>query len=406
MTLKQKLVERLREGTRFIYFVINHFIEDDCPYRASALAFTTLLAIVPLMSVGFAILSSFPVFHDLSTPTQNFIFDNFVPATGKAIQNYLQLFATQVAKLSILGVIVLFVSALLVMYTIERSMNKIWRVSSPRQGVSAFLLYWTILSLTPILLGLSLAASSYFFSMPFFKNYETPSLLLRYIPFLLSFIGFTFLYVVVPNCPVRLTHGLYGAFIATLLFESAKQAFAFYLTQYNTYQLLYGAFATIPIFFLWIYWVWLITLLGAEISYALSVHHQRRQGRALDGFSHALLWLYQLWIAQLAGEGITLEKLINASDQPFAVDIGVMLKQLAEVQLIQTTRNGHFILSRDLTHITLYELVELLPYRLPNIIEISELPIAHRWHDQIRDADSHLQQTLKINLDELFRHET
>ena len=151
--------------------------------------------------------------------------------------------------------------------------------------------------------------------------------------------------------------------------------------------------------------MWLITLLGAEISYALSVHHQRRQGRALDGFSHALLWLYQLWIAQLAGEGITLEKLINASDQPFTVDIGVMLRQLADVQLIQVTRNGHFILSRDLTHITLYELVELLPYRLPNIIEISELPIAHRWHDQIRDADSHLQQTLKINLDELFRHE-
>ena len=407
MTLKQKLMEKLTEGKRFIYFVVNHFIEDDCPYRASALAFTTLLALVPLMSVGFAILSSFPVFNNLTGPAQNFIFENFVPATGKIIQNYLQLFAMQVTKLSIFGIAILFITALLVMYTIERSMNKIWRVSTPRQGVSAFLLYWTILSLTPFLLGLSIAASSYFFSMPFIQDYQAPSLLLRYVPFFLSFIGFTFLYVVVPNCPIRLIHGIYGALVATLLFESAKKAFAFYLTQYNTYQLLYGAFATIPIFFLWVYWVWLITLLGAEISYALSVHHQRRQGREVDGFSHALLWLYQLWLAQIEGKGVRLETLINASKQPFAVDIGDMLSQLADLQLIHTTAEGEFLLSRDLTHVTLYELLELLPYRLPNETELmfSELPIAMRWHDQIKHADADLQQSLSISLDVLFRNQ-
>ena len=408
MNLKQKFIYKYIEGKRFLLFVIDHFIDDDCPYRASALAFTTLLAIVPLMSVGFAVLSSFPVFQNLADPVQNFIFDNFVPATGKVIQNYLQLFALQVSKLSIFGVSVLFITALLVMYTIERSMNKIWRVSSPRQGVSAFLLYWAILSLSPILLGLSLAASSYFFSMPFVQGYEAPYLILSVVPYLLSFIGFTFLYVVVPNCPVRIIHGIYGAFIATLLFESAKKAFAYYLTQYNTYQLLYGAFATIPIFFLWIYWVWLITLIGAEISYALSVHHQRRQGIRLDGFSHALLWLYHLWIAQLAGHGVTLEKLINASEQPFAVDIDEMLTKFLDLQLIQVTSDGHYILSRDLAYLTLYELLQLLPYRLPNLAELtaSELPQAHHWHEHIKQADIHLQQTLSLTLEHLFRTES
>ena len=89
MTLKQKIMDKLVECKRFVSFVINHFIEDDCSYRASALAFTSLLAIVPMMSVGFAILSSFPVFQDITTPAQDFIFENFVPATGKVVQNYI-----------------------------------------------------------------------------------------------------------------------------------------------------------------------------------------------------------------------------------------------------------------------------------------------------------------------------
>ncbi|WP_133128393.1 YihY family inner membrane protein [Legionella nagasakiensis] len=406
-TINQKLAVKLTESKRFILFVIHHFIEDDCTYRASALAFTTLLAIVPLMSVGFTILSTFPVFYELRGPLQDFIFENFVPATGKVIQEYLQLFATQVSKLSMLGVLFLFITALLVMYTIERSMNKIWRVNSPRQGVSAFLLYWAILSLAPFLLGLSLAASSYFFSIPFIKGYHAPLFLLSCIPFLLSLIGFTFLYVVVPNCQVKLRHGLYGALIATALFESAKQAFVYYLSQYNTYQLLYGAFATIPIFFLWIYWVWLITLIGAEITYALAVHYQRRQGMPLDGFSQALLWMHCLWLAQQEGKSVPLERLINASNQPFAVEIGDMLAILSAQKLIQTTSEDHYVLSRDLTHLTLYEFLHLLPYRISNAEKLaaSDSPIAKRWHTQILSSDKQLRQSLNINLDELFRDE-
>ena len=404
ISFKHTLREKLLEGRRFIEFVVNHFLEDDCTYRASALAFTTLLAIVPLMSVGFSVLSSFPVFSNLATPIQNFIFDNFVPTTGKAVQNYLTLFATQVSKLSIVGVIFLFVTALLVMYTIEGSMNKIWRVSSPRKGVSAFLLYWAILSLSPVLLGLSVAASSYFFSLLFIQGGNTHFIFLPYIPFFLSLVGFTFLYAVVPNCQVKLHHAIYGAIVSTILFESAKHGFAYYLTRYDTYQLLYGAFAMVPIFFIWIYWVWLITLLGAEISYALSVHHQRRQGVKIDGFTHVLLWIHELWLAQLEGRGVTLETLINVSNQPFAVDIGVMLNKLIALKIIKTTTDGQYILSRDLSHLSLYELMQLLPYRLPSRIDLdtTESPVAKLWYETIHSADQTLEQLLKINLDDLF----
>ena len=406
MNVTQKLTEKLAEGKRFIYFVARHFIEDDCPYRASALAFTTLLAIVPLMSVGFAILSTFPAFQNLAAPIQDFIFANFVPTTGKIIQDYLQIFASQVSKLSAVGVIFLFIVALLVMYTIESAMNKIWRVSSSRHGIPAFLLYWAIVSLAPFFLGLSLAVSSYFLSTPFFASHDTPALL-SYIPFLCSLAGFTFLYAVVPNCQVRILHSLCGGVIAALLFESAKQSFVYYLTHYNTYQLLYGAFATVPLFFAWIYWVWLITLLGAEISYAFSMHHQRRTGIPLDGFSHALLWLYQLRLAQLEGKGLTIDALINASAQAYTVDVGEMLKLLTALQLIKTTSDDHYLLSRDLSQLTLYDLAQLLPYRLPNLSELAnqEGPLARRWQTQIQKADAHLKRTFTISLEQLFRDE-
>lgn len=404
MHLSQKLKDRLEEGKCFINFVVHHFIEDDCIYRASALTFTTLLAIVPLMAVSFAILSTFPVFQDLANPLQNFIFANFVPATGQIIQEYLQSLATQVSKLSIMGVFFLFSIALLVMYTIESAMNKIWRISSSRHGLSAFLLYWAIVSLAPVLLGLSILISSYILSLPFLASNNTPTLF-SYLPFLFSFAGFTFLYVIVPNCPVRFLHGLYGGLIAALLFESAKIAFAYYLTHYHTYQILYGAFATVPIFFIWIYWVWFITLLGAEISYAFSVHHQRRPGLPLDGFSHALLCLYRLSLAQLEGKELTIDELINASQQAYAIDVGHILQQLIDLKLIKKTSNGHYILSRDLNHFTLYELTKLLPYRLPSLAELldHEDMITSGWQKQIQQADKQLKETLKISLGQLFQ---
>lgn len=406
MNWKTRLIDRFYAGDRFVRFVIQHFIQDDCTYIASALAFTSLLAVVPLMSVGLAVFSSFPVFQGMADPLQNFIFENFVPATGKVVQVYLQQFASQVSKLSIWGVAFLIITALLVMFTIEQAMNKIWRVSASRRGVPAFLLYWAILSLAPVMLGLSIAASSYLFSIPLLVDHQAPSFLFHWSPFFLSLIGFNFLYIVVPNCSVKFRHALCGGLFAAVLFETAKQAFAYYLINYNTYELLYGAFATVPIFFVWIYWVWIITLLGAEISYALSVHHQRRGGKSLDGFSHALLWLHQLWVAQQNGKGLTFNDLVDASNQPFAVDVDEMLHQLIQQGLVHATANGEYMLSRDLSQVSLYNLTQKLPYRLPTHIELqySKSSIAEQWRAAFRKNDEGLQKSLNIDLEELFKH--
>jgi membrane protein len=408
MNWKARLTYHFYACDRFVRFVIQHFIKDDCAYIASALAFTTILAVVPLMSVGLSVFSTFPIFQNLADPVQNFIFDNFVPASGKIVQTHLQQFASQVSKLSVWGVAFLIITALLVMFTIERAMNKIWRVSSSRHGVPAFLIYWAIISLAPVILGLSLAASSYLISMPMLVAHQPPSILLHSSPAFLSLIGFTFLYVVVPNCPVKIHHAFWGALVATILFESAKQAFAYYLIRYNTYELLYGAFATVPIFFIWVYWVWIITLLGAEVSYAFSVHHQRRDGKSLDGFSHALLWLHQLWLAQQTGKGLTFNELVDASKQPFAVDVDEMINSLIYNELIHATADGHYMLSRDLGQITLYDLTQLLPYRLPTHMELNyaKSSLAQQWELAFRKNDEDLQKSLNINLEQLFNNQS
>ncbi len=405
MNWKNRLMDRWYACDRFARFVIQHFIQDECAYIASALAFASLLAVVPLMSVGFTVFSSFPVFHGLADPVQNFIFDNFVPSTGKIVQGYLQQFSSQATKLSIFGIIFLMCTALLVMFTIERAMNKIWRVSSSRHGSAAFLLYWAILSLAPILLGLSLAASSYLFSIPLLVNHPAPSFLLHCAPFIFSLIGFSFLYVIVPNCSVKIRHAFGGGLIAAILFETAKKGFAYFLSNFNAYELLYGAFAAIPLFFIWVYWVWIITLLGAEISYAFSVHHQRRSGTSLDGFSHALLWLYELWIARQNGKGLTFNELIDVCNQPFAVDVDEMLNVLIRHELIHATADGHYMLSRDLNEISLYTLTQLLPYRLPTHLELhySKSSIVEQWRAVFKQHDKELQKSLDINLEDLFK---
>ncbi|BCA94496.1 UPF0761 membrane protein [Legionella antarctica] len=405
MEFKARIINQFYSCDRFFRFVIQHFIQDECAYIASALAFTSLLAVVPLMSVGFAIFSTFPVFHGLADPVQNFIFDNFVPSTGKIIQGYLQQFSSQVTKLSTWGLVFLIITALLVMFTIENAMNKIWRINNSRHGVPAFLLYWAILSLAPVMLGLSLVASSYLFSIPLLIDHHAPSFLLHLTPFLFSLVGFTFLYMIVPNCPVKFRHAFWGGLFAAVLFETAKKGFAYFLTRFDTYELLYGAFASVPIFFIWIYWVWLITLLGAEISYAFSVHHQRRGGKALDGFSHALLWLYHLWIVQQIGKGLTFNELIDSSSQPFSVDVDEMINALIYQELIHATAEGHYMLSRDLNQVTLYDLTQLLPYRLPTDLELqySKSSLAEQWRAAFRRNDEELQKSLSISLEELFK---
>jgi membrane protein len=275
--LSRSLLQAYQSIDNFFKQIIRQFAKDNCSLRAAALAFTSLLSIVPLMTVSFTVMSAFPFFRGLGGQLQNFIFHNFVAASAEVIQGNLQRFASQAANLSTTGIIFLVVTAVLMVFNMEQAFNVIWRVPRSRKGIPAFMMYWGLITFLPILIGIGFAISSYLFSLPLIEGTtETLGIrkpILTYFPYLLTFIAFTVLYIALPNCKVLIRYAAIGGLVATLLFEFAKYAFGLYVLNFPTYELLYGTLAAIPIFLIWIYLSWLIILFGAVVA------HVTGQGR-------------------------------------------------------------------------------------------------------------------------------
>jgi membrane protein len=259
MKLLRRVVQRLRE--------------DRCTRVAGALSFTTLLALVPLTAVTFAVFSGFEVFGSWMALVQEFIYGNFVPASGEAVSRYLQKFAANTGKLTAWGLLLLFLTSLMLMATIERVFNDIWHVPQTRKRLHRYLGYAALLILGPVLMGISLSSTSYLVSLPLFAR-QAPLgglkvFLLAVTPVIFEWLALWALYVVVPNYRVRLRHGLIGSLFATLMFEIAKRGFAFFMVHFSAYKTIYGAVAALPVFLIWIYLSWIIILAGAVLTATL-----------------------------------------------------------------------------------------------------------------------------------------
>lgn len=238
-------------------------------HNAAALAYATLLALVPLVTVAFSALSMFPVFGDWATSLETFVYKNFVPAAGDVIQDHLQRFTEHTGRLTAIGLIFLVVTALLLLFTIEETFNEIWHVKESRSITQRVLSYWAVLTLGPLLVGASLSLSSYLLSLTLMSDQavlaQAQSYLLSALPFVFVGLAFVLMYMVVPNCEVRLMHAVIGGIVAAMLFELSKRAFAWFVLNFTSYQVIYGALATIPIFLIWIYISWLVVLIGATV---------------------------------------------------------------------------------------------------------------------------------------------
>ncbi|MGF1732698.1 virulence factor BrkB family protein [Photobacterium kasasachensis] len=252
---------------------------DRLTVAAGSMAYVTLLSLVPLLTVVLSALSSFPVFAGLGEVLQNFVIENFVPAAGEVVKQYLNEFVANAGKMTAVGVAALFVVALMLISSIDKSLNYIWRVHEKRRPVISFSIYWMVLTLGPILVGTSIAVSSYLGSLNLLDSEAVSGVFqqaLRGLPVIMSSCAFLGLYLLVPNTKVRFNHALIGALIASMLFELSKKGFALYITNFPSYQVIYGALAVIPILFVWVYLCWCIVLLGAEITASLGerVHWQ------------------------------------------------------------------------------------------------------------------------------------
>ncbi len=259
-------------GAVFSRYLWHRVIHDRIQVNAGYLAYISLLSFVPMVAVLLSVLSAFSAFNDAGEVIQTFVITHFLPAAGEAVNQALHDFVSNTSKMTALGGLFLFVVALTLISNIDKMLNYIWRVDQKRRWVFSFSMYWMVLTLGPLLVGASLAVTSYITSLNLVSN-ETfhgfSQWVLRRLPFLLSFAAFTGLYVLVPNKKVKLGHALSGALVAALLFEISKAGFAAYITHFPSYQLIYGALAAIPILFIWVYFSWLIVLLGAEVTAAL-----------------------------------------------------------------------------------------------------------------------------------------
>ncbi|PQJ64944.1 virulence factor BrkB family protein [Photobacterium angustum] len=256
----------------YFSYLIQRVNHDRLTVTAGSMAYVTLLSLVPLITVVISALSAVPVFAGLGEQLQNFVIENFVPAAGAVVKTYLNEFVSNAGKMTAVGIAALFVVAMMLISSIDTSLNYIWRIKKKRRWIISFSIYWMILTLGPILLGSSIAVSSYLGSLALLEHQALHGLLqqsLRWFPSLMSSLAFLLLYLLVPNCKVTFRHALIGSLSASILFELSKKGFAIYLAHFHSYQMIYGALAAIPILFVWIYLCWCIVLLGAEITASL-----------------------------------------------------------------------------------------------------------------------------------------
>ncbi len=287
--------------------LLQRFREDRLGITASSLTFTTIISLVPLVTVMLAIFSAFPMFATFQRSLEGYFVQSLVPdSIARPVLSTLTQFAVSANRLGVFGLVFLLFTALALMLTIDRSLNAIWRVRRPRPLAQRVLIYWAALTLGPLLLGVSVSMSSYALSAAQGLVDRLPggvAFVLQMIEFGMLVVALAGLYHYVPNTEVRWRHAFAGALFVAVGFEFAKRLLALYLASVPAYEVIYGAFATLPIFLVWLYLGWVIVLLGAVIAaYAPSLQMRVVRVREAAG-SHFELALAILRSLSLAREG-------------------------------------------------------------------------------------------------------
>lgn len=254
--------------------------EEHLPEVAGSLTFTTVLALVPVLTIALAIFTAFPLFNTFRTSLEAYFIQNLMPRTiANTILGYLNQFAAKSKGLSAVGGVILILTAVAMLSMIDRVFNQIWRVKQARPLVQRILVYWAIMTLGPLLIGVSISVTSYVFTATNGVVKTLPilgAIIYTTVSVLLTAGAFTLLYMLVPNRMIDGRDAASGGLLAGVAFEIAKRLFAIYITKFPTYTVIYGAVAAVPIFLIWIYLFWMITLSGALLAAALPVVRYER----------------------------------------------------------------------------------------------------------------------------------
>lgn len=280
----------LQKHKQFLPYLLKRVNQEQLPVVAGYLSYVCLMSLVPLLVVMLSVMTAFPLFAELQKTIEEFVYQNFVPAAGDVVQQYLSGFVSNASKMSAIAIIFLFIVAILLISAIDKTLNRIWRVTEKRRTITSLAMYWMVLTLGPVFVGASIALTSYIVSLVSLGDYDLlgiTNILVRSMPLFASILAFVILYMAVPNKAVPFKFAVSGAMFSAILFEVAKKVFALYLTAFPSYQAIYGALATIPILFLWIYLSWLIVLGGAMITVSLQEYNQDNLSESTDNKSES-----------------------------------------------------------------------------------------------------------------------
>ena len=399
----RQIWQRLQAASRFL---ASRMYAPRLPQVAGSLSFTTVLSLVPLLVVMLSILTAFPVFEKFQGEIQQFMLDNLMPEkVSKVVMKQITQFAEQSSRLSLAGSILLIVSAVLTMATIDRVFNDIWQVK--RRGLlrKNVLVYWAVLTMGPIIFGLVLLLGSYFV-----ETLKTAPMLQStlsvVVPFVFATLSFALLYVFVPNRKVAWRDALVGGLLAGLLFIALTNGFALIFKQFQVYAVVYSAFSILPAFFLWLYIFWLIVLLGASLTATLPImkyERWRKQPRVGDDLPEALMILYILYQAQhsparmVSWHSIQTQLRLNSED---LADIMNLLQENGFIGKVRRPDDGTgWALICDTGEVTLAHLYDVFVFDSQYFAaqaQKRELPWATRF------TELHRSNYHRIYLSELF----
>ena len=395
---------------QFILFVIRRFEADRCREQAGSLTYTTLFAVVPMLTVFLVIISSINALEPARQQLQQLIYSNFLPKTTIAFDKALNAFTDKSSNLTVIGVLFLFVTTVMMLTSIETVFNRIWRVRETRGGIIGFMRYWTIISLGPILLGSAFVVSSTLASMNVLSNnfagYELDgAFLLWVISFSLTILGFFILYWTIPNRSVPIKAALIAGVFSAVVFELLKNLFGFVMSNFTSYQIVYGAFAAVPIFLLWIFLSWNIVLIGVEISYALTAFNSGK-----DQKRHPVIMLMDLlelfYKKQKIGESVSEKEALEVLGRDEIGRLPTYMALFEKQSLIKRTDDDRYVLVRNLSQVDFWSFYSHLPYPLPDRQDLGNVCPDDEWMQkigpQLVESDDYLAAKLSIPLSKIF----
>lgn len=388
---------------RFLRFMFRRFSEDECMGMAASLSYTSLLAVVPMTAIGFAILAAFPAFEGVRERIQDLVFNNFMPSSAANVRDHFDQFVGNAGSMTTVGIIGLTVTAILLLFTIEKAFNVIFRVARQRSVLPRLLVFWALMTLGPVMAGTSLFMSTYFFAVTELVNVQKYAIPIysefgRYLlPTVIMIGALTLSYIVIPNRPVSLKAALTGGTIAGLLFSLLRRGFGLFMASVPTYETIYGALAAIPLMLIWGYLCWAVVLFGAVITASYGewrwskgnpVGNKPEPGRILFATCHVLALLLD---ANQRGQGVTrwtLMRELHIGEE--ALD--KLLNYLRKLGLIVHATRGGWVLSRDLASLTLGQLIKDLELHISRPVDMT---IDAAWASRLSQALSGVDQAGK-----------